>query len=94
MPMKDPPHPGTLVRNDCIEPLGLNITDAAKALGVSRQSLDNLVNEKAGISAEMAVRLARAFGSTPDTWPRMQVNYDLTQVKQASLRVARLKMAS
>jgi len=62
--MKNPPHPGRIVRDECLEPLGLSVTEAARVLGVSRQSLNNLVNEKAGISAEMAVRLTKAFGST------------------------------
>ena len=60
--MKNPPHPGRIVRQDCIEPLGLTITAAAKALGVTRQALNNLVNGKAGVSPEMAVRLSKAFG--------------------------------
>src|ERR1039458_9094061 len=68
MPMKTPPHPGQLVRHECIEPLGLTITKAAEGLGVTRQALNNLVNGKAGISPEMAIRLAKAFGSTPEFW--------------------------
>jgi addiction module HigA family antidote len=78
--MKNPPHPGRIVRDECLEPLGLSVTEAARVLGVSRQALNNLVNERAGISAEMAVRLTKAFGSTPDTWMRMQVAYDLDQI--------------
>jgi antitoxin HigA-1 len=79
MPMKNPVHPGRIVRDDCIEPLGLTITKAAKVLGVTRQALNNVVNCKAGISPEMAIRLSKAFGSTPETWLRMQVAYDLAQ---------------
>lgn len=77
MPMKNPVHPGRIVRLDCLEPLGLSVTQAAKVLGVTRQALNNVVNEKAGISPEMAIRLSKAFGSTPDTWVRMQAAYDL-----------------
>ena len=65
MPMHNPPHPGLTVRHDCLEPLQLTVTEGAKVLGVTRQALNNLVNGKAGISPEMAVRLAKAFGSTP-----------------------------
>jgi antitoxin HigA-1 len=79
MPMKNPPHPGRSIRNACLEPLGLSVTEGAKVLGVSRQALNNVVNGKAGISPEMAIRLSKAFGSTPDTWLRMQVAYDLAQ---------------
>lgn len=84
MLMKNPPHPGRIVREDCLEPLGLSVTAAARILGVTRQALNNVVNGKAGISSEMAVRLAKAFGSTPDTWLRMQMNYDLAQARRAS----------
>ena len=66
MPMKNPPHPGGFVLRQCIEPLGLSITDAAAALGVTRTTLSELVNEKRGISAEMAVRLSKAFGGSPE----------------------------
>jgi len=92
--MKNPPHPGNIVRFECIEPLGLSITEAAKILGVTRQALNNLVNEKAGISAEMAVRLSKAFGSSPDMWLRLQVNYDLSRIELSSIRVNRYKKAS
>ena len=77
MPMKKPVHPGRIVRNECLEPLNLSVTEAAKVLGVTRQALNNVVNEKAGISAEMAIRLSKAFGSTPDTWVRMHAAFDL-----------------
>ena len=79
MPMKDPVHPGRIIRHDCLEPLNLSVTAAAKVLGVTRQALNNVVNEKAGLSPNMAIRLAKAFGSTPDTWVRMQAAYDLAQ---------------
>lgn len=95
MPMKNPPHPGHSVRHDCIEPLGLTVTDAAIALGVSRQALNNLVNGKASISPDMAVRLAKAFGSSAETWLRMQFAYDLAQMQQraSTIKVKRLELA-
>ena len=80
MPMKDPPHPGKHVRMNCLEPLGLTVTAGAKALGVSRQALNNLVNEKAGISAEMAVRFEKMGWGTAEGWLKLQSNYDLAQV--------------
>jgi antitoxin HigA-1 len=92
--MKNPPHPGRIVRQDCIEPLGLTITAAAKALGVTRQALNNLVNGKAGISPEMAVRLSKAFGGSPEMWLRLQVNFDLAQVPQEQIEVRRYRRAS
>ena len=80
--MKNPPHPGLSVRHDCLEPLGLSVTKGAKVLGVTRQALNTLVNGKSGISPEMAVRLSKAFGSTPEAWLRLQMAYDLAQVRQ------------
>lgn len=77
MHMKDPVHPGRIVRVDCLEPLGLSVTAAARVLGVTRQALNNVVNERSGISPEMAIRLAKAFGSTPEIWVRMPAAYDL-----------------
>jgi addiction module HigA family antidote len=82
------------VRQDCIEPLGLTITEAAKALGVTRQALNNLVNGKAGLSPEMAVRLSKAFGASPEMWLRLQSNYDLAQVRQDAIAVKRYRRAS
>ena len=81
MPMKNPPHPGKVVRVSCLEPLGLTVTAGAKVLGVSRQALSNLVNGRAGVSAEMAIRLAKAFGSTTETWIRLQAAYDVAQAQ-------------
>ena len=81
MPMKNPPHPGKVVRVSCLEPLGLSVTESAKVLGVSRQALSNLVNCHARISADMAVRLAKAFGSTTETWIRLQAAYDVAQAQ-------------
>ena len=77
--MKNPPHPGLSVRHDCLEPLGLSVTDAARRLGVSRKQLSEVVNARSGISPEMAIRLDRAFGGGADTWFRMQAAYDLAQ---------------
>ncbi len=82
MPMKNPVHPGRIVRQDCLEPLGLSVTKAAKVLGVSRQTLNNVVNEKAGISPEMAIRISKAFGGTAETWLQMQIKYDLAEVRK------------
>ena len=92
--MKNPPHPGRVVRQDCLEPLGLTITNGAKALGVSRQALNNLVNGKSGISPEMAFRLSKAFGSSPEVWLRLQMNYDLAQLReqQSEIAVERIRM--
>lgn len=87
MPMKNPVHPGRIVRHDCIEPLGLTITKAAEVLGVTRQALNNVVNCKAAISPEMAIRLSKAFGSSPETWLRMQVSYDLAQARKDESKI-------
>ena len=96
MPMKNPPHPGLSVRHDCLEPLGLNVTEAAKRLGVSRKQLSDIVNCHAGISPEMAIRLDKAFGGGADTWLRLQVAYDLAKVmKHANeIKVERLSPAA
>lgn len=90
--MKNPPHPGLSVRHDCLEPLGLSVTEAAKKLGVSRKQLSDVVNGHSGISPEMAIRLDKAFGGGADTWYRLQAAYDLTQsMKQADrIKVDRL----
>ena len=87
MPMKNPPHPGRVVRQDCIEPLGLSVTKAAELLSVSRQTLSNLVNEKAGISAEMAIRLEKLGWSTADYWMRLQATYTLAQARRTQDRI-------
>ncbi|HKS06809.1 MAG TPA: HigA family addiction module antitoxin [Gemmatimonadaceae bacterium] len=80
--MKSPVHPGAIVRHECLEPLGLTVTHAAKVLGVSRQALNNVVNEAASITAEMAVRLTKAFGGVAETWLGMQMAYDLAAVRR------------
>ena len=94
MLMKNPPHPGRLVKRE-IEARGLTITEAATALGVSRQALNNLVNEKGGISAEMAIRLSKALGSTPDTWVKLWAQYDLAQAMKGAdaIKVRKLEPA-
>ena len=79
--MQNPPHPGGIVRRQCLDPLGLSVTEAAAGLGVTRQALSDLVNERAGISVEMAIRLSKAFGSSPETWLGMQMAYDLWQMQ-------------
>ena len=81
MPLQNPPHPGEVVKWDCLEPLGLSVTRAAQGLGVTRQALSDLVNGKAGVSVEMSIRLSLAFGSTPETWLAMQTAYDLWQAR-------------
>jgi len=94
--MKNPPHPGLHVRHDCLAPLDLSVTAGAKALGVTRQALNNLVNGKSGISPEMAVRLAKAFGGSPAVWLKMQMDYDLARVERtaAKIKVKRLARAA
>jgi addiction module HigA family antidote len=85
--MKNPAHPGRIVRSACLEPLGLSVTAGAKILGVTRQTLNNIVNGKSGISPEMAVRLTKAFGSTEETWLGMQIAYDLAAVRKDESKI-------
>lgn len=87
MAVHNPPHPGGIVKRQCLEPLGLSVTRAAEGLGVTRQALSDLVNEKAGISTEMAIRLSKAFGSTPETWLGMQMAYDLWQARERAEQI-------
>ena len=94
MPMKNPPHPGRIVRQDCLEPLGLSVTEGARVLGVTRQALNNLVNRKAGISPEMAARLSKASGGSLEVWLRLQANYDLAHLRQHQIAVKRYRRAS
>lgn len=93
MPMRNPPHPGKSIRHDCLEPLGLSVTEAADALGVTRQALNNLVNGKSGISPEMAVRLDKAFGGGAEAWLGIQLDYDLAQIRrrESSIKVKRVR---
>lgn len=95
MPMKNPVHPGRIVKGS-LEELGLTVTEAAKILGVTRPTVSKLVNGHAAISPEMAVRLAKAFGSTPEFWLRLQLAYDLAQVsaKADQIHVKRYQPAA
>ena len=87
MRMKNPPPPGRIVRQECIEPLGLTVTQAARSLGVTRQTLNNVVNGKSGVSPEMAIRLSKAFGSSPEVWLGLQMEYDLAQAEKRAGRI-------
>jgi addiction module HigA family antidote len=89
MLMKTPPHPGRIVRQECIEALGLTVTAAAKGLGITRKALSELVNGRSGISPEMAVRLSKAFGSSPEVWLGLQMDYDLAQLQ---LKAGKIKV--
>ncbi len=93
VPIKDPPHPGKVVRVSCLELLALSVTEAAGVLSVTRQTLSNLINGTAGICPEMAIRLSKAFGSTPETWVRLQAAYDLAAglKRQSGIRVERYR---
>ena len=94
-PMKNPPHPGTIVKEAIVDGLGLTITDAAAGLGVSRKQLSELVNERAGISPEMALRLEKGLGSSAEHWIRLQAAFDLAQARNATkgLTIGRLEPA-
>jgi addiction module HigA family antidote len=96
MPMKNPPHPGLSVRHDCLEPLGLSVTEAARKLGVRRKQLSDIVNARSGISPEMAIRLDKAFGGGADTWLRLQAAYDLARAMRHAdrIKVERLTSAA
>ena len=91
MEMHEPPHPGEIIREDCLGALGLTVTEAASGLGVSRKALSVLLNGRSGVSPEMAIRLEKAFGSTAETWLRMQLQYDLGRARQreAAITVTR-----
>jgi addiction module HigA family antidote len=90
MQMKSPPHPGRIVK-DAIEELNLSIVGAAAGLGITRQQLHKVISGRSAVTPEMAVRLEKALGSTADTWLRMQMNYDLAQIRQrADIKVKRL----
>jgi len=82
--MKNPPHPGLSVKHDCLEPSGLTVTAAAKLLGVTRQTLNDLIHSRRGISPEMAIRLDLAFGGGAETWLRLQTAYDLAQARETA----------
>ena len=95
MKMHNPPHPGQILRELCLKPLDLTVTETARALGVSRKTLSGILNGRAGISAEMAVRLSIAFNTTAESWLNQQVQYDLWRAEQSRKRfhVARLSVA-
>ena len=90
--MFNPPHPGEVIKELCLEPLGLSVTEAAEGLGVSRKTLSSILNGRAGISPEMAIRLSKAFGTTPESWMNQQAQYDLWQAQQSAgtLKVKKL----
>ena len=92
MIMKNPPHPGLVVLQECIEPSGLTITKAAVALGVTRNTLSELANGKRGISSEMAVRLSKVFGGSAESWLVQQAQYDLAHVRADRIKSRRLKL--
>jgi antitoxin HigA-1 len=95
MKMHNPPHPGEVLKELCIEPLSLTVTEAAEALGVSRKTLSAILNCRAGISPEMAIRLGKAFDTTAESWLNQQMQYDLWQTEQAvgNIEVKRLSVA-
>ena len=95
MTMHNPPHPGEIIRELCLEPLEISVTRAAGALGVSRKTLSSILNGRAGVSPEMAIRLSKAFSTTPESWLNQQMQYDLWHAQQnaGNLDVQRLDVA-
>ena len=93
--MHNPPHPGEIIRELCLEPLGLTVTQAAEGLGVSRKTLSAILNGRAGISPEMALRLSMAFDTSPESWLNQQIQYDLWLARKAAkkMRVEKLNAA-
>ena len=87
MKMHAPPHPGEVLRELCIEPLGITVTDAAQALGVSRKTLSAILNGRAGISPEMAIRLSKAFDTSPESWLNQQIQYDLWVAQRSASKI-------
>ncbi len=94
MPMHNPPHPGEVLRQLCLESLGLGVTEAAKGLGVSRKTLSAILNGRAGVSPEMAVRLSLAFGTSAESWLTQQVQYDLWQIEKRRKNLRVMKLAA
>ena len=82
MAMKNPPHPGRLIKNACLVPLSLTVTEGARILGIARPTLSNVINGRSGVSPEMAIRLEKAFGGTADSWIKMQAAFDLAQARR------------
>ncbi len=96
MLMHDPPHPGTVIKRQCLQPLGLTVTEAAQGLAVSRNTLSMLLNGRIGVSPEMAIRLSEAFGGSAESWLRQQMQYDLWHAlrKREKVRIQRFAEAS
>jgi addiction module HigA family antidote len=94
MLMHSPPHPGEIIRELCLTPLGLTVTGAAKSLGISRKALSELLNGRSGISPEMAVRLSMAFGTTAESWLNQQMQYDLWRVRKKARRIKVRRLAA
>ena len=94
MRMHNPPHPGEIIKSLCLEPLGLSVTEAAKALGVSRKTLSAILNGRAGISPEMAVRLSIAFDTSAESWMNQQTQYDLWHAEQRRKQLRVIKLAA
>jgi addiction module HigA family antidote len=94
MRMHNPPHPGEIIKSLCLEPLEVTVTDAAKALGVSRKTLSAILNGRAGISPEMAVRLSIAFGTSAESWLNQQLQYDLWHAEQGRKQLRVMKLAA
>ena len=93
MKMHNPPHPGKILKTLCLEPLNLTITETARSLGISRKTLSGILNGRAGISPEMAIRLSKAFGSTAETWLAMQAAFDLAAIRkhESKIKVKRVR---
>ena len=94
MPMKNPPHPGHSIKDACLEPLGLSVTEGAKVLGVARHTLSRVINGRAGLSPEMAIRLEKAGWSTAEHWLRLQVAYDLWQAREHAGKIKVIRYAT
>jgi addiction module HigA family antidote len=94
MRMYNPPHPGEIIKSLCLEPLGLSVTEAAKGLGVSRKTLSAILNGRAGISPEMAVRLSIAFETSAESWMNQQAQYDLWHAEQRRKKLRVVKLAA
>jgi addiction module HigA family antidote len=94
MRMHNPPHPGEVIKSLCLEPLGITVTQAAEALGVSRKTLSAILNGRAGVSPEMAVRLSIAFSTTAESWMNQQTQYDLWHAEQGRKRLRVLKLSA
>lgn len=87
MPMKNPPHPGRIIREECLPELNLKVGQAAEALGVTRQTLDKIINARGSVTPDMAIRLEKVFGSSAETWLRLQLAYDLAQARERQTEI-------